>query len=87
MLRNDSGRTKKRRVGQGLVKLTLGYQGEEYDVLLRYVADEAAKVKKGGDEEEEEEKPKYTRKWYMPWKRIKVETHSKRVSRTKIGLI
>ncbi|WVQ79755.1 plasma-membrane proton-efflux P-type ATPase [Cryptococcus sp. DSM 104549] len=57
------------------------YQGEEYDVLLKYVADEQQKQKNKKDDDggEEEEDVKYVRKWYMPWKKTKVDTGSKRI--------
>jgi H+-transporting ATPase len=58
-----------------------GYEGEEYDVLLRYVEDEKAKLSKRGNEQEEDEKDvKYTRKWYTPWKKTKISTAAKKVS-------
>ncbi|ODN73166.1 plasma-membrane proton-efflux P-type ATPase [Cryptococcus amylolentus CBS 6039] len=56
------------------------YQGEEYDVLLKYVSDQADRLKhKGDDEGEDEEDAQYVRKWYTPWKKTKVETQGKKV--------
>lgn len=51
-------------------------------MLLKYVADQQEKIKKGGDDEgkEDEENVKYIRKWYTPWKKTKVETGGKKVS-------
>ena len=49
-------------------------------MLLRFVTDQAERAKrKGNDEEEEEEDVKYTRKWYMPWKKVKVASQNKKV--------
>lgn len=43
--------------------------------------EQAEKAKhKGNDDEEEDEDVKYVRKWYMPWKKVKVAGASKRVS-------
>ena len=56
------------------------YEGDEYEVLLRFVSEQAEKIKrKGGDDDEEEEEAKYTRKWYMPWKKVRVENTNKKV--------
>ncbi|ORY32156.1 putative hydrogen-exporting ATPase [Naematelia encephala] len=57
------------------------YEGDEYDVLLRYVADQQAKLKarRGGNDEEEKD-VKYIRKWYTPWKKTKVEAAEKKAS-------
>ncbi|KAK4685145.1 H+-transporting ATPase, partial [Tremellales sp. Uapishka_1] len=54
------------------------YDGEEYESLLRYVADqqEALKNKSDEPEKEDDENTKYTRKWYSPWKKVKVEDDS-----------
>ncbi len=57
------------------------YAGEEYEVLLRYVAEEQNKLKNkrkddgGGDDKD----AKYTRKWYSPWKKTKVQEGMKGV--------
>lgn len=58
------------------------YQGEEYEVLLRYVQDEQAKLKnkRTDDDDGDDKNAKYTRKWYTPWKKTKVEQGMKRVS-------
>ncbi|KAL7422606.1 hypothetical protein Q5752_003254 [Cryptotrichosporon argae] len=58
------------------------YEGEEYDVLLRYVTDQAEKQKRGGgddDGQDDDEHAKYVRKWYMPWKKVKVDQGAKKV--------
>lgn len=49
------------------------WEGEEYDVLLRYVKQESERLKnkkQQGDDDEEE--TKYKRVWYAPWKKVKV---------------
>ncbi|KZT01357.1 plasma-membrane proton-e [Laetiporus sulphureus 93-53] len=46
-------------------------EGNEYDILLRYAKDEAAKLKRGEGKEETEEEGQYVRLWYMPWKKVK----------------
>ncbi|KZP24984.1 plasma-membrane proton-e [Athelia psychrophila] len=48
--------------------------GDEYDVLLRFAADEAAKLDHGDDAAEGEEDVQYTRPWYAPWKKVKKES-------------
>jgi H+-transporting ATPase len=57
------------------------YQGEEYEVLLRYVKEQQEKLKnKGNDNGEDEDKDaKYIRKWYMPWKKVKVDSGKRKV--------
>ncbi|RSH85711.1 hypothetical protein EHS25_003852 [Saitozyma podzolica] len=57
------------------------YEGEEYDVLLRYVNEQKEKLKnKGGGEDDDDDKDaKYTRKWYMPWKKVKVDSGKRRI--------
>ncbi|KAK8854504.1 plasma-membrane proton-efflux P-type ATPase [Kwoniella newhampshirensis] len=57
------------------------YEGEEYDVLLRFVADQQQKLKnkKDDDGEDDEKDVKYTRKWYAPWKKTKVNTAGKKI--------
>ena len=59
------------------------YEGEEYDVLLRFVAaqGEALKNKKTDDDEDgkEEESVKTRRVWYMPWKVVKVNKKAAKV--------
>ncbi|KAF7970177.1 hypothetical protein HWV62_24898, partial [Athelia sp. TMB] len=47
--------------------------GDEYDILLRFAADEAAKLEHG-DKDDEEEEVQYTRPWYAPWKKVKKES-------------
>ncbi|GBE83569.1 hypothetical protein BKA93DRAFT_127854 [Sparassis latifolia] len=45
--------------------------GDEYDVLLHYAHDEAAKLSHGEDEEEDKDEGKMVRLWYAPWKKVK----------------
>jgi len=51
----------------------LEWEGEEYDVLLRFVKQESERLKsaKSGGEDEEEETT-YKRVWYAPWRKVKV---------------
>jgi H+-transporting ATPase len=64
-----------------LIRTCIEYEGEEYDVLLRYVNEqkETLKNKGGGEEEDEDKDAKYTRKWYMPWKKVKMDSGKRRV--------
>ncbi|KAL8276126.1 hypothetical protein RQP46_011475 [Phenoliferia psychrophenolica] len=48
--------------------------GDEYEILLRFVADEAEKAKHKTDEGEDEDEGKTKRVWYMPWKTVKVKS-------------
>ncbi|KAJ7834384.1 plasma-membrane proton-e [Mycena olivaceomarginata] len=56
------------------------YEGEEYDVLLRYAKDQAELASKGGTEEDEDEEGEGQRKrvWYAPWRTVKVESDKER---------
>ncbi|KAH9930698.1 uncharacterized protein B0H18DRAFT_993122 [Fomitopsis serialis] len=45
--------------------------GDEYEILLRYASDEAAKLERGEDAEDEEEEGQEKRLWYMPWKKVR----------------
>jgi H+-transporting ATPase len=56
-------------------------------VLLRYVNEQKEKLKnKGGGEDDDDDKDaKYTRKWYMPWKKVKVDSGKRRVGRGDTG--
>lgn len=58
------------------------YEGEEYEVLLRFVSEQAerAKTKKDDSGDEDDEDTKYVRKWYAPWKKVKIEGKAKKVS-------
>lgn len=47
--------------------------GDEYDILLRFAADEAAKLEHGDEDGDGEEDVQYTRPWYAPWKKVKKE--------------
>ncbi|KAI5474748.1 plasma-membrane proton-e [Pseudohyphozyma bogoriensis] len=48
--------------------------GDEYEILLRYVADEEQKEKdKQGADDDEDEGGEDKRVWYMPWKKVKVK--------------
>ncbi|KAJ7101648.1 plasma-membrane proton-e [Mycena epipterygia] len=49
------------------------YDGEEYDVLLRYAKDQAELASKRSDEEEEGEQQQ-KRLWYAPWKTVTVKS-------------
>lgn len=56
--------------------LPIGYsKGGEYEILLRYVADEAEKDKskkdKGDDSDSDVEDK---RLWYAPWRKVKVQS-------------
>lgn len=44
--------------------------GDEYDILLRYANDEAAKLAHGGDDDEDEDEGEYSRLWYAPWRKV-----------------
>ncbi|WWC63631.1 plasma-membrane proton-efflux P-type ATPase [Kwoniella dejecticola CBS 10117] len=57
------------------------WDGEEYDVLLRYVEDQKQKLKnkKDDDGEDDEKNAKYVRKWYAPWRKTKVDSGPKKV--------
>ncbi len=68
------------RSAQSMRLTSVGYDGEEYEALLRFVDDQSKQVKKGDDDDGEEEEAHYTRKWYAPWKKTKVESTSKKVS-------
>ncbi|KZT67562.1 plasma-membrane proton-e [Daedalea quercina L-15889] len=48
--------------------------GDEYDNILRFVRDEAARLDHGDDDEGERDGG-YYRPWYSPWKKLKVKTH------------
>ncbi|KAK7007828.1 plasma membrane ATPase [Favolaschia claudopus] len=54
------------------------YDGEEYDVLLRYVRDQAELAGKGTTDEEEEEGAKRKRLWYAPWKTVTVKSEKEK---------
>ncbi|KAF8312959.1 plasma-membrane proton-e [Clavulina sp. PMI_390] len=48
-------------------------KGDEYEILLRYVTDEAEKAKRGKSSDDDEE-TQYRRPWYAPWKKIEVKS-------------
>lgn len=52
--------------------------GDEYEVLLRYAHDEAAKASKGDQGGWEKEEAEYTRPWYAPWKKVKKSSTAQR---------
>ena len=56
------------------------WSGEEYEVLLRYVADQQSKVKnkRSDDGDEDDKDAKYTRNWYTPWKKTKINQGTKK---------
>lgn len=64
----------------------IAYEGEEYDVLLRYAADEANKLRKSrGDEgQDDDEDHKYSRVWYAPWKKVKKPSTSAKMVNIQI---
>ncbi|KAJ6620759.1 putative hydrogen-exporting ATPase [Mycena sp. CBHHK59/15] len=50
------------------------YEGDEYDVLLRYANDQAALANKhDGDDDDEGDRPQ-KRLWYAPWKKVTVKS-------------
>jgi len=49
------------------------WEGEEYDVLLRFVKQESERLKSAkSNAEDEEEESTYKRVWYAPWRKVKV---------------
>ncbi|KAF8330585.1 plasma-membrane proton-e [Cantharellus anzutake] len=48
--------------------------GEEYEILLRFVEDEAAKAKARRGDGDSGEEGRYKRLWYAPWKVVKLES-------------
>lgn len=60
------------RRGASLTSCDIGYEeGDEYEILLRFAEDEAAKLGHGENEEGEEEEGEEVRLWYMPWKKVR----------------
>jgi len=54
--------------------------GDEYEILLRYSNDEAAKLAHGSDDDEDEDEDEYSRPWYAPWRKVhKQSTKEKKV--------
>ncbi|KAH9833091.1 uncharacterized protein C8Q71DRAFT_840132 [Rhodofomes roseus] len=53
-------------------------EGDEYDILLRYAQDEAAKLERGEDDEDEEDEGEERRLWYMPWKKVRTGSHKEK---------
>ncbi|TDL15261.1 plasma-membrane proton-e [Rickenella mellea] len=51
--------------------IVLEYQGDEYDIILKYAQDEAAKAAHGGEDENAEDEGQTKRLWYAPWKKVK----------------
>ncbi|KIK53982.1 hypothetical protein GYMLUDRAFT_49059 [Collybiopsis luxurians FD-317 M1] len=49
---------------------SIDLQGDEYEVLLKYVEIEAGKQARGEDEDEEDE-GEVKRLWYAPWKKVR----------------
>ncbi|KAF5344035.1 hypothetical protein D9757_014354 [Collybiopsis confluens] len=49
---------------------SLDLQGDEYDVLLKYVEFEARKQARGKEEGDEESEGETRRLWYAPWKKV-----------------
>ena len=58
-----------------------GYEGEEYESLLRYVEDQAKvlKDKENRGDDQGDDEAHYTRHWYSPWKKTKVESVNKTI--------
>jgi H+-transporting ATPase len=54
------------------------YTGDEYESLLEYVQDEAAKAQAKRAQAEDEGDEKWTRPWYAPWKKVKVESDTEK---------
>ena len=50
------------------------YDGEEYDVLLRYAKDQAALASKHDDDDDDEGEQQQKRLWYAPWKKVSVKS-------------
>ncbi|KAJ3184542.1 hypothetical protein HDU87_003943 [Geranomyces variabilis] len=50
------------------------YRGDEYQALLEFVHDEEEKEKHKDEDTEEVEDQEFTRLWYMPWKKIPVDS-------------
>ncbi|KZT71324.1 plasma-membrane proton-e [Daedalea quercina L-15889] len=60
--------------------------GDEYEILLRYASDEAAKLDHGEADQDEEEAGEETRLWYMPWKKVrKTSAKEKKVPQEWLG--
>lgn len=57
--------------------------GDEYDILLRYANDEAAKLVHGDEDDEDEEEGDFTRPWYAPWKKVRKQS----VKEKKVSLL
>jgi H+-transporting ATPase len=56
------------------------YEGEEYDVLLRYARDQAALAGKGDDDDDDDDEDDGQRKrlWYAPWKTVTVKSEKEK---------
>lgn len=54
------------------------YEGEEYDVLLRYARDQAALAGKGDDDDDDEDDGQRKRLWYAPWKTVTVKSEKEK---------
>ncbi|KAJ7935899.1 plasma-membrane proton-e [Mycena leptocephala] len=54
------------------------YEGEEYDVLLRYARDQAALAGKGDDDEDDDDDGQRKRLWYAPWKTVTVKSEKEK---------
>ncbi|KAH9942776.1 hypothetical protein B0H21DRAFT_779923 [Amylocystis lapponica] len=51
------------------------YEGDdEYEIILRYANDEAAKMLHRGDDADDEDEGSTKRLWYAPWKKVKKES-------------
>ena len=48
--------------------------GDEYELLLRYANEQAAKLSHSREDDRGEEQPDYRRLWYAPWKKVKKQS-------------
>lgn len=56
-----------------------GYaSGDEYEILLRYVNDEAEKANHKEDRNDDDGEGKMKRVWYMPWKQVRVASEKEK---------
>lgn len=63
-------------------RVSVAYEGDEYEVLLRYAEDEAKKLQNKKDDQDEDGEVQTKRLWYAPWKKVKVESGAEK----KVGL-
>lgn len=63
------------------------YDGEEYDVLLRFSKDQAALENKQSDEDDDEADRPRKRLWYAPWKTVAVQSDKEKKVRVHLPLL